>query len=141
MPWAAPRYCYTPGHVAFTGRRCPSCERDAPSASARGYDRQWRKLRERVLYEEPLCRLCQAAGRVEAATEVDHIIPLRVRPELRLERSNARPLCGPCHRQVTGAFNRSRGIGGSKSGSRAPETAPPQHAQSSRKWGFPGNEV
>lgn len=33
---------------------------------------RWRALRAQVLREQPLCPLCQAAGRVEAAVEVDH---------------------------------------------------------------------
>jgi 5-methylcytosine-specific restriction protein A len=113
MPFAAPRYCTKPGHPAFTGRRCPECERIHErvrgSAAARGYDGQWRRLRLAVLAEEPLCRLCAERGEAAEATDVDHIIPLAVRPDLRLVRSNVRPLCSPCHRAVTRAFNHRRG--------------------------------
>ncbi|QTI79012.1 HNH endonuclease [Roseomonas marmotae] len=142
MPWAAPRYCSKPGHPAFTGRRCPECEKiwdkAAGSASSRGYDRDWRKLREHVLAEEPLCRICTKEGRVTPATEVDHIQPLRFRPELRLVRSNVRPLCSPCHRAVTARFNRSKGIRGAKSKASASETAPPAPRATPPKLGFPG---
>ncbi|MBI0435415.1 HNH endonuclease [Roseomonas sp. KE0001] len=136
MPWAAPRFCKTPGHPAFTGRRCPECskvwDRERGSASSRGYDQHWRQLREAVLAAEPLCRFCAAQGRVTAATEADHIQPLRLRPDLRLVPSNIRPLCTPCHRQVTAGFNRERGgggrsqegIGGCRSGLPGPETEP-----------------
>jgi len=149
MPWAAPRFCTKPGHPAFTGRRCPECERiwdrAAGSASARGYGKDWQRLRQRVLAEEPLCRLCHAEGRVTAATEVDHIEPLHLRPDLRLVRSNTRPICHPCHREVTRAFNRARagggrtneGIRGSRPDARGAETAPPAAHATSPGMGFP----
>lgn len=73
------------------------------------YDWTWRKLSRAVLAMEPLCRACMAAGRVQLATEVDHIIPAAERPDLRLERGNLQPLCKPCHSQKT-----SRGSVGAK---------------------------
>ena len=72
-------------------------DRERGSAAERGYDRTWRRLRLVVLAAEPLCRFCQAAGQVTAAAVVDHIEPVRQRPELRLVRSNLRALCKPCH--------------------------------------------
>ncbi|MFC0407931.1 HNH endonuclease signature motif containing protein [Roseomonas elaeocarpi] len=84
-------------------------DRDRGSASARGYDRAWRRLREQVLTEEPLCRFCLAKGQVTAAREVDHIRTVRDAPELRLVRANLRPLCTPCHSSRTG---RDRAAGG-----------------------------
>jgi len=50
-----------------------------------------------VLADEPLCRLCDQQGRVTAATVVDHIIRIKVRPDLRLDMSNLQPLCKSCH--------------------------------------------
>lgn len=32
----------------------------------------WRRMRKRVLLEQPLCPDCERAGRVEPAVEVDH---------------------------------------------------------------------
>ncbi len=40
------------------------------------YGSEWRKLRNRRLREEPLCRHCSAKGYVTAAEQVDHILPL-----------------------------------------------------------------
>jgi 5-methylcytosine-specific restriction endonuclease McrA len=57
---------------------------DAVVSSAR-----WKSLRD-----EPRCRTCAAAGRTELATQVDHIVPVRVRPDLAYDRANAEPLCG-----------------------------------------------
>ena len=51
-----------------------------------------------MLADEPLCRLCAEAGRVTAATDVDHIEAFAgLDDPLRLARSNLRPLCHPCH--------------------------------------------
>ena len=47
--------------------------------------------------EEPLCRHCLRQGRVTAATLVDHIVPLSLSPELRLDRGNLQALCSRCH--------------------------------------------
>lgn len=71
------------------------------SARQRGYDRDWEQVRLQVLADEPLCRFCVEAGRVTAATVVDHIQTIAERPDLRLERSNLRGLCAPCHNART----------------------------------------
>lgn len=71
------------------------------SSTARGYGADWQRLRLQVLAEEPLCRFCAEQGKVTAATEVDHIVPIRLRPDLRLERSNLRSLCKPHHDALT----------------------------------------
>lgn len=71
---------------------------DGRSSTARGYGVDWRRVRARVLQDEPLCRLCAEAGRVTAATDVDHIEPFAgLDDPLRLDRRNLRPLCRPCH--------------------------------------------
>ena len=65
------------------------------SASARGYDTHWQRLRRVVLADEPLCRHCHAAGRIEPASEVDHILPLSKGGTN--DRENLQPLCHRCH--------------------------------------------
>lgn len=72
-------------------------DRERGSAASRGYDRTWQRLRASVLNEDPLCHFCLAEGRTTAATVVDHIERIRDRPDLRLVRSNLRPLCKPHH--------------------------------------------
>jgi 5-methylcytosine-specific restriction endonuclease McrA len=47
-------------------------DRERRSAAKRGYDAVWRELRASFLARHPTCCVCG-----EAATEVDHIIPLR----------------------------------------------------------------
>ena len=71
---------------------------DGLSAAARGYDGRWRRLRLQILAAEPLCRFCAANGRVTAASHVDHIEPFHgLHDPRRLDPSNLRPLCAPCH--------------------------------------------
>lgn len=75
---------------------------DGRSAAARGYDGAWRRLRLRILADEPLCRFCCAEGRVTPATDVDHITPFRgLDDPRRLDPANLRPLCRLHHLQRT----------------------------------------
>jgi 5-methylcytosine-specific restriction protein A len=67
-----------------------------PSTHARGYDRTWQKLRLMVLRREPLCRKCG-----KAAGDVDHILSIRRRPDLRLDPENLQALCRACHCKKT----------------------------------------
>lgn len=53
----------------------------------------WRQLSKQVLNEYYyICRMCGGD-----ATLADHIIPVRVDWEKRLERDNIQPLCESCH--------------------------------------------
>jgi 5-methylcytosine-specific restriction protein A len=72
------------------------------SPQKRGYDWTWTRLRLVVLADEPLCRFCFARGQLVPATDVDHIKSIAQRPDLRLVRSNLRPLCHSCHSTLTG---------------------------------------
>ena len=46
------------------------------SAASRGYDARWHNYRDWYLRQHPLCVACRAENSVQAATVVDHIIPL-----------------------------------------------------------------
>lgn len=85
-------------------------DRQRPSASKRGYDAAWKKLRRLILAAEPLCRMCKAEGRITLAQVVDHIVPIAQAPELRLDQSNCQPLCHHHHNVKTstedGGFGR-----------------------------------
>ena len=87
-------------------------EQGRGSASARGYDRTWQRVRLQVLRGEPLCRFCAAAGLVVAASEVDHVVPIAQAPQRRLDRSNLRPLCKPCHSARTASDQAQAGLPG-----------------------------
>jgi len=58
-------------------------------------------IRRRHLEQEPLCVRCKAKGRVVAATQVDHRVPLW-QGGLDVE-ANRQGLCDPCHDEKTTA--------------------------------------
>lgn len=102
MPRKPPRVCPC-GHRVASGARCPcqtqaDAERKArfdrtrPSASARGLDADWRRLRLEHLRAHPYCVRCGAPAR-----EVDHIVPRSVAPERRLDPTNLQSLCKSHH--------------------------------------------
>jgi 5-methylcytosine-specific restriction endonuclease McrA len=66
------------------------------TAAERGYDKEWSVLRFRFLHHNPDCVVCGAK-----ASHVDHIKSVREAPNLRLEWSNLRSMCGPCHSRRT----------------------------------------
>lgn len=67
------------------------------SASDRGYGTRWTRFAAQYRKANPLCIACLAKDIATAATVVDHIIPLHVRPDLQYEESNLQPLCRACH--------------------------------------------
>jgi len=78
------------------------------TASQRGYDARWGKVRALHLGREPLCRMCRAEGRVTPAQMVDHILPLR-QGGARLREDNLQSLCNSCHNRKT-AEDQRRGL-------------------------------
>ncbi|MDB5733176.1 MAG: DNAse [Variovorax sp.] len=69
------------------------------SRQERGYGRAHDLMRERVLTEEPLCRICDAAGRVTASCIADHIVPKAEGGTD--DRENYQGCCDPCHKVKT----------------------------------------
>ena len=57
--------------------------------------------RAALLRERPLCVECERHGRVRAAADVDHIVPLHRGGADAVE--NLQPLCRPCHAVKTAA--------------------------------------
>lgn len=57
---------------------------------------RWRKLRDQVIREEPLCRLRLDCCTIRSTT-ADHIVPVRYRPDLKYVRQNLRGACQPCN--------------------------------------------
>ena len=70
-----------------------------PSASQRGYGARWQALRADFLRRNPLCKTCEAKGRVKPANEVDHIKP-RAQGGSDAD-ANLQSLCKPCHSRKT----------------------------------------
>jgi 5-methylcytosine-specific restriction endonuclease McrA len=67
------------------------------SSTERGYGSRWRKARATYLTKHPLCTMCEAQGRVTAATVVDHIIPHKKDWTLFWDSANWQPLCKQHH--------------------------------------------
>jgi 5-methylcytosine-specific restriction enzyme A len=72
-------------------------DRTRPSAARRGYGPRWRLARAAYLARYPLCVPCHAAGRLEPATVVDHVVPHRGDQQLFWDEGNWAPACKPCH--------------------------------------------
>lgn len=105
MPWSPARPCLHPGCRNFRrppARYCEDHSRDYEeedrrrgSASQRGYDNGWRKLREQILLRDPVCKACGRAW----STEVDHVIPKEQGGTD--HEANLQGLCHNCHADKT----------------------------------------
>ncbi len=83
-------------------RQRTACELHRGTPAQRGYDRDWMRVaRERREADSWLCQPCLGEGRITASNEVDHIIPIHVRPDWRLEIGNTQVICRCCHRRKT----------------------------------------
>lgn len=78
-------------------KRTRSNAKHEGTRTERGYDNVWLRLSRMCLTEEPYCRYCARLGRTVVAEVSDHIIPIRIRPDLRLVRANIQSLCKRCH--------------------------------------------
>lgn len=69
--------------------------------------REWRdRLRPNQLAKEPLCAFCKIAGRVTAATVVDHRENHKGDPALFFDPENLQSVCAPCHDRVKDQIER-----------------------------------
>lgn len=93
---------------------------DRPSSTERGYDRDWRTLRQAFIADNPLCSV---PGCGKPTVDVDHIADVRAHPERRLDRSNLRPFCHPHHAQRTA---RDQGFAGNNRRAGPAGTATPE---------------
>lgn len=70
----------------------------------------WRDLRAVVLSKQPLCAdpygTHAQQGRVEVATQVDHVVPIHEAPARAMDEGNLRGLCSACHGRKTGSERR-----------------------------------
>jgi 5-methylcytosine-specific restriction protein A len=109
LPSRPPRPCTTPGcpgSAEYRGR----CAAHSTAANRERFERNnqdfynspaWKRMTRMVAAEEPLCRECLKVGLVEAGTQTDHIIPIKIRPDLKLSRDNCQRLCDSHHSQKT----------------------------------------
>lgn len=121
MPKRPPRPCSHPGCPVLTdGQYCPE-HRKLSAARYNRYERNpaiqklyggaWPRIRARFLAEHPLCAVCQKEGRVTAAVEVHHVLPLSQGGTH--DEDNLMALCKACHSRITaregGRWGRGRG--------------------------------
>ena len=66
-------------------------------AASRGYDVEWRALRNAYLSSNPWCERCRVRGVLRRAETVHHKVPLPHGP--RLDTANLEALCNRCHRK------------------------------------------
>lgn len=84
-----------------TGLPVRAFAEERPDATPRERGRRWMRRRARWLAEHPLCEKCDERGRVTAAAEVDHRVPLWKGGAD--DESNFSSLCRPCHAEKTAA--------------------------------------
>lgn len=110
MPYKPKRPCSYPGcsllvesgqycgeHQKLMDKRYNKHERD-PSTNKR-YGRAWKRIRDRYIKSHPLCEECKKQGKVTAAQEVHHILPLSRGGTNDIE--NLMSLCTSCHSLIT----------------------------------------
>lgn len=92
----------------------PDAWREGLTTAQRGYGGRWQRARLAYLAKHPLCRMCEAQGRVTEATLVDHIKDHRGDMTLFWDSAgNWQALCKPCHGIKTAADG---GIGANRKG-------------------------
>jgi len=80
-----------PNRIPTRCQRTPNRPVTRRTPAERGYDALWRKLREAHVADHPLCEDCLEEGVTNPEfLEVDHVIPIDVRPDLRLDPANLR---------------------------------------------------
>lgn len=107
MPWKPKKPCLWPGCPVLVERGyCAKHRRmkdreDARrrgTAPQRGYDRDWKKVRDAYAAAHPFCEDCLEEGVRRPLDVVDHIVALRDSGK-RLDWSNLRSLCNSHHQR------------------------------------------
>ena len=103
IPWG---FLYTPRrltdgrfceeHAKAEAKRYEKYDRDP--AVRRRYGRAWKRIRDSYVQQHPLCEVCQKDGRLVAAEEVHHKVPLSEGGTH--ARDNLIALCKSCHARI-----------------------------------------
>jgi 5-methylcytosine-specific restriction protein A len=110
-PGKGPRRGSCQNLISRSERCCPECvpydkyaqkqyDKERGSSAERGYDYQWRLVRDLKLNEDPLCEMCIKEGITTKASMVHHILSIETHPHLRLAMDNLQSLCNEHHEQV-----------------------------------------
>ncbi len=65
----------------------------------------WKKTRDNFKINNPLCKMCDDRCVVRVGKYIDHIIPIEIDYELRLDVDNLQNLCAKCHAKKTQAVD------------------------------------
>lgn len=113
-------------------RYCPEHQRQARAISdrkrgttkERGYDSDWERVaQQRRELDAYLCQACLLEERLTASKLVDHIYPIHIRPDWRLEIANTQVLCRDHHSHKTSQDNQRYG---------GPSSTPTREQQANR---------
>ena len=121
MPTAPLGYCLAPGCNQLRIKDKKYCaghvkqttteqEKARNAINSKVYSTNWRRLRLIVLKDQPLCRLClsMTPSVIRPSVEVDHILPVKDRPDLQYTISNLQALCCHCHSVKTRQENNNK---------------------------------
>jgi HNH endonuclease len=86
-----------PAPLAVSAQKSMKIGRFRGNPADRGYDAKWTGISLRYRKLNPFCAWCDQDGRVTLADLVDHIIPVRDRPDLVHDWKNIWSLCTHCH--------------------------------------------
>lgn len=89
------RFCVA--HAKEEARRYERYQRDP--ATRKRYGRAWRKIRDHFIKANPLCEECKRKGKLTAAQEVHHILPLSRGGTH--DESNLMSVCTSCHSSIS----------------------------------------
>ena len=117
MPPAIGKPCANPGCSAIVtkGSRCEEHRHKVASdeyrddrrrrgtSAERGYGARWQHYRKDYLARNPLCVACLTRNRITPATQIDHIRPRAIWPELFWQSFNHQAICTRCHERKTAA--------------------------------------
>ena len=118
MPQLPGKLCRAAGCKALAAKGMGFCEKHRPLFDEQERKRRamrrwnpaarrlyglaaWREGRAEYLRANPLCKDCLDHGILEAATDVDHVIPHKSNRELFFDQQNWRGLCKKCHSTKT----------------------------------------
>ncbi len=119
MPQAMKTPCRHPDcGVPCRGGYCAEHQRDwrmsdtrRATAAQPGYDQAWKQVaQQRRELDAYLCQVClNEHQRLMPSKIVDHIIPVHVRPDWRLQLGNTQVICHTCHQRKTALDNAKYG--------------------------------
>lgn len=108
MPMKPKRPCSYPGCAKLTdGRFCEEHQKlenkryekyDRNPDTHRRYGRAWKRIRDSFIQSHPLCEECKKHGKLVAAEEVHHLLPLSEGGTH--NRDNLIALCKSCHAKI-----------------------------------------